>query len=144
MLRAGSIAAIAVIGATANAQSVFDSVRTGNGYCHIWVAPPGGSNPPDLSYSPCAVDRHPKRLSGPDIPAPTLGLIAGGDFFIAIRPDGTVDSALTRPWSEIGRRGDTSVAVRTAIVQGGARWSRHQSLDQFGFAQRHELVEFAH
>lgn len=101
-LRAGSVAVIAVFGATANAQSVFDSVRTANGYCQIRVAPPGGSNPVDLSYSACAVDRHPKRLGGPDIPSPTLGLAAGGDIFIAIRPDGTVDSALTRPWSGIG------------------------------------------
>ena len=78
------------------AQNVFDSVRTANGYCHTWHAPPGFSNPSDLSYSRCAVDRPARRLSGPDIPAPTIGLYAGGSIFIVVRADGTVDSALTR------------------------------------------------
>jgi hypothetical protein len=39
----------------ARAQNVFDSVRTANGYCQIWHAPPGFSNPSDLSYRRCAV-----------------------------------------------------------------------------------------
>jgi TonB family protein len=89
----------------ARAQTVFDSVRTVNGYCHVWRAPPGLSNPSDLSYRLCAVDGHPKRLNGPDMPAPALGKRAGGTIFIAVRPDGTVDSALTRAYSATG---DTS------------------------------------
>jgi TonB family protein len=80
----------------AHSQSVLDSVRTANGYCHIWYAPPGFSNPSDLSYSRCAVDRPTRRLGGPDMPAPTIGTYAGGSIFITVRPDGTVDSALTR------------------------------------------------
>ena len=89
-------AAILPGAARARAQNVMDSVRTANGYCHIWQPPPGFSNPPDYSYSRCAVDRPARRLSGPDMPAPTLGTYAGGSLFIAVRPDGTVDSALTR------------------------------------------------
>lgn len=99
------IALVTVCAAETEAQSVRDSVRTAHGYCRIWQAPPGGSNPPDHSYSPCAIDNRPKRLSGPDIPAPTLGLFAGGSIFITIRPDGSVDSALTRPYTLTG---DTS------------------------------------
>lgn len=99
------IALVTLCAAGIEAQSVFDSVRTANGYCHIWQAPPGLSNPSDLSYSLCAIDHHPKRLSGPDMPAPTLGVRAGGSIFIAIRPDGSVDSALTRSYTATG---DTS------------------------------------
>ena len=90
------VALFVLTAGAARAQNVLDSVRTANGYCHIWHAPPGFSNPPDLSYSRCALDRPARRLRGPDIPAPTLGTYAGGSIFIVVRPDGTVDSALTR------------------------------------------------
>lgn len=88
-----------------NVAQTQNPVRTANDACQIWLAPPGFSNPSDNSYSLCALDRHPRRLSGPDMPPPTLGRYAGGDIFVVIRPDGAIDSALTRPWTAIG---DTS------------------------------------
>jgi hypothetical protein len=111
------IAVALLCAAEIQAQTVFDSVRTGNGYCHLWQAPPGGSNPSDLSYGLCALDRRPKRLGGPDIPAPGLGLHAGGSIFIAIRPDGSVDSALTRAYTVTG---DTSFDHRA--LEAVRRW----------------------
>ena len=111
------IALVMLCAGGARGQTGLDSVKTADGYCHIWRAPPGFSNPSDLSYSLCAIDRRPKRLRGPDIAPPTLGLAAGGSIFIAIRPDGSVDSALTRPWTETG---DTSFDHR--VLEAVRQW----------------------
>jgi TonB family protein len=89
-------ALLLLVAGVAHSQNILDSVRTANGYCHTWSVPSGSGDPSEWSYSRCAVDRPTKRLSGPDIPAPTLGRHAGGSIFITVRPDGAVDSALTR------------------------------------------------
>ena len=122
LLRVGAsalhaIAVAMICGGVVCAQDPVDSARKAKLPCVGQAIPPGGSNPSDRSYSLCAIDRHPRRLSGPDLPAPTLGLYAGGDIYITVRPDGTVDSALTRPWTAIG---DTS--FENHLFEAVRRW----------------------
>ncbi len=96
-----------VCAAGARAQVAYDSVRTMAGYCRIYRGRPVIPNRTDVTYSLCDVDYNPKRLSGPDLPTPALGAAISGEIGITIRPDGTVDSALTTLG---GMSGDTSFA----------------------------------
>ena len=78
-------------------QSVYDSVRTGSGYCHLWQMPPGGSDfPQDASFTRCALDRPPILRHAPAVPPPRIGFYAGGSFLIVVNPDGSVDQDRTR------------------------------------------------
>jgi len=91
----------------ATSQVAYDSVRTMAGYCRIYRGRPVTPSRNDFTYSLCDVDHNPKRLSGPDLPTILLGLAESAEIGITIRPDGTVDSALTTLGSTSG---DTAFA----------------------------------
>src|SRR5262245_21851251 len=102
------VVALAIVCATsARAQVTYDSVRTLAGYCRIYRGRPVAPSRTDFTYCLCDVDHNPKRLSGPDLPTVLLGFGESAEIGITIRPDGTVDSALTTLGSTSG---DTSFA----------------------------------
>jgi len=95
----------------AQEPSVFDSIQTPHGVCHVWVGIPGGTGTEDLSYARCALDRPPRMLSAPELPQPLIGSRMNGDFTVVVNADGSVDRKLTRAWSI----GMDSVAYRRAL-----------------------------
>ena len=87
------------------AQSVFDSVRTSNGFCQLWQMPPGGSDfPVDASYRRCALDRRPVLREAPPITAPRIGLNVNESYLIVVNSDGSVDPIRTRSSAMSGDR----------------------------------------
>jgi hypothetical protein len=95
----------------AQRPSVFDSIPTPRGMCGVWVGIPGGSNPSDLSYARCALDRPPALLSDPALPQPLIDRQMGGQFTVIVNADGRVDPRLTRAWN----LGMDSVAYRRTL-----------------------------
>ena len=110
--RVSLLTVVALAPVVARAQSVFDSVRTASGVCHIWQMQVGGSNfPEDASYRRCALDRLPVRRETPMPPPPRWGLDGTSSYLVIINADGTVDPDRTRGMT----RGVDTVFYRQAL-----------------------------
>ena len=92
------VASVCAAAATAGAQRATPAPP-----CEHWSNPPGESSGRDRSRTPCSLTRRPVPLVDTlTIPVAQATPYYGADVYLAIRPDGTVDSLLTREWSISG------------------------------------------